>query len=276
MSTITYSSIQLKDARSVVEEVIYHSTAEFGLEFEISTWGETLNFFNNKSRGVKVGTEDSKSSNTKDKNPYSVIEYVWEKPAKGVKGKARETLNSVKIDLRFFIPTTDSNEKEAIEYLREQMLWLKLWENAEDKNKAPRFGAKEHKELCSKYDLDCPKTEVVELEGRKKGEWKFEMKRTGRKEAFGGGKTSYKTKYEELLEFINKMGIQDDLARFLRGEEVDAVEFIEEEPPSPSPSPEVKSSPSPSPRPTPSPRSSPPPVKKMKKCMKCLNIECVC
>ena len=197
---MNFSKTQIREAKAMAE----HTLLTFGedtLELE-TDFAEILNFFNNKDRGgsklgVGKGEGGKVSDATKSKNPYSAYEEVWEKPAKGEKGKAKETLNSIKIDLRFYI----TDETNMDEFVKEKLVWLKLWEGETDKSKTPRFGGKEHKAECSKYGLTCDKSEVVETEGRKKGTWAFNLQRSLRKEAFGGGKTSYKSKYEKLLEW---------------------------------------------------------------------------
>ena len=214
-----FSKTQIREAKAMAE----HTLLTFGedtLELE-TDFAEILNFFNNKDRGgsklgVGKGEGGKVSDATKSKNPYSAYEEVWEKPAKGEKGKAKDTLNSIKIDLRFYI----TDETNMDEFVKEKLVWLKLWEGEADKSKTPRFGGKEHKAECSKYGLTCDKSEVVETEGRKKGTWAFNLQRSLRKEAFGGGKTSYKSKYEKLLKWVQEGGFQEEgIEEYLAREE---------------------------------------------------------
>ena len=211
VSVPAWGKVERKGAKTVIEGIIDEFSTTIGLQTEISTDTGTLTFFNNSSRGKKV-SKVKKADTTKDKNPFQAWEEVWQKPETGVKNKAREVLNGIKIDLQFYL----TNPQELLDFIKEKLLWLKLWEDAEDKNKTERFGSKKHKEECAKYGLTCPKTTVEETEGRKEDVWDFKLVRSDRKEAFGGGKTSYKTKYEELLEWVRNEVEAERLEAFLQ------------------------------------------------------------
>ena len=175
--------------------------------------GGGINWFSNAKRGAKV--QAVKSESTKAKNPYSAVEFVWKKPktGAGIKTGTKKSLSGVKIDANFAVLQYDIFR----ELLEEKFVWLSMYDTAEDTNKVPTYGSKEHNALCE--ELLGRKTSVWSVSSapeRGANTWAFELTKNERSAAFGGkGKTSYKTKYEELVALINSGKSSEELQAFL-------------------------------------------------------------
>jgi hypothetical protein len=201
--------------------------------------GGGINWFSNAKRGAKVKAE--KAETTKAKNPYSAVEFVWKKPktGEGIKTGTKKSLSGVKIDPNFAIHQFDLLK----ELLEEKFVWLSMYDEAEDKNDVATYGDKDHDAKC--LELLGRKTAVWNvrpLPERKAGTWGFELTKSERSAAFGGkGKTSYKSKYEELVALINSAGNLEEVKEFLARKEAEktppATPTPEPEPVAPEPEP---------------------------------------
>jgi len=210
--------------------------------------GGGINWFSNAKRGAKV--QAVKSESTKAKNPYSAVEFVWKKPktGEGIKTGTKKSLSGVKIDANFAVLQFDI----FTELLEEKFVWLSMYDTAEDKNKVPTYGSKEHNALCE--ELLGRKTSVWSVSPapeREAGTWAFELTKGERSAAFGGkGKTSYKSKYEELVALINSADNLEAVKAFLEEKEradspattpaTTDTESADEAPVAPEPEPEPK------------------------------------
>ena len=219
-----------------------------GLPRSFYSIGIGVEFFSNKNRGgdklgVKKGNTEGKS--TKAKNPYEAVEITYKKPVGKITSSNpnKKEITNIKIDATFGV-----NQLEELKsYLLEKFVWLKLYEVAKtelmtDTKKFNtsgmadfklRFAGKEHIEELSNFtETPIMTTNVRETEGRRKGTWGFTLEREESKSGNGGGsKTSYKSKYEDLLKFCEMKGL--DLTEFLASQEVPKSRS-----PSPEPTPE--------------------------------------
>ena len=234
---------------------------ELGLPRSFYSIGIGVEFFSNKNRGdpKKLGKTkgDAPSAKTKAKNPYEAVEITYKKPVGKISAENpnKKEITNIKIDATFGV-----NQLEELKsYLLEKFVWLKLYEVAKtelmedtttnDKGKTPfevsgmadfklRFAGKEHIEELAKSGITTiMTTNVRETEGRRKGTWGFTLEREESKSGNGGGsKTSYKSKYEDLLSFVKGGVSAEQVAEYLASQEV---------PKSRSPSPEPSTTPEP-------------------------------
>jgi hypothetical protein len=229
---------------------------ELGLPRSFYSIGIGVEFFSNKNRGKKVEEEEKKSAKTKAKNPYEAVEITYKKTVGKItdENPNKKEITNIKIDATFGV-----NQLEELKsYLLEKFVWLKLYEDAKqelmrdtttnDKGKTPfevsgmadfkvRFAGKEHIEELKNHSHTIMTTNVRETEGRAEGTWSFTLERVESKSGVGGGsKTSYKSKYEDLLSFVKGGVSAEQVAEYLARQEV---------PKSRSPSPEPTTTPQP-------------------------------
>jgi len=236
---------------------------KLGLPRSFYSIGIGVEFFSNKNRGdpKKLGKTkgDAPSTKTKAKNPYEAVEITYKKTEGKISAENpnKKEITNIKIDATFGV----NQLGEMKSYLLEKFVWLKLYEDAKtelmrdtttnDKGKTPfeisgmadfklRFAGKEHiEELKNFTEEPIMTTNVRETEGRdrKKKIWGFTLEREESKSGVGGGsKTSYKSKYEDLLKFVKGGVSAEQVAEYLASQEV---------PKSRSPSPEPTTTPEP-------------------------------
>ena len=199
-----------------------------GLPRDFYSMGKGIEFFSNRNRGLKE--KAVKSSTTKAKNPYQAVEITYKKPAKGEVNK--KELTNLKIDSNFGV-----SQLEEIQFLlKETLTYLKMYHLEEEKLKANekefeksgmssfkvRFNSKEHQEFLKTIFPDHEFLVSSVVRNGAPGVWDFTLLRTENKSGSGGGgsKTGYKTKYDNLVEWVRNGGTQEGLEEFLQSQEV--------------------------------------------------------
>lgn len=199
-----------------------------GLPRDFYSMGKGIEFFSNRNRGLKE--KAVKSSTTKAKNPYQAVEITYKKPAKGEVNK--KELTNLKIDSNFGV----SQLQEIQFLLKETLTYLKMYHNEEEKLKANatefeksgmssfkvRFNSKEHQEFLKTIFPDHEFLVSSVVRNGAPGVWDFTLLRTENKSGSGGGgsKTGYKTKYDNLVEWVRNGGSAEGLEEFLQSQEV--------------------------------------------------------
>ena len=199
-----------------------------GLPRDFYSMGKGIEFFSNRNRGLKE--KAVKSSTTKAKNPYQAVEITYKKPAKGEVNK--KELTNLKIDSNFGV-----SQLEEIQFLlKETLTYLKMYHLEEEKLKANekefeksgmssfkvRFNSKEHQEFLKTIFPDHEFLVSSVVRNGAPGIWDFTLLRTENKSGSGGGgsKTGYKTKYDNLVEWVRNGGGAEGLEEFLQSQEV--------------------------------------------------------
>ena len=202
-----------------------------GLPRDFYSMGKGIEFFSNRNRGAKEWSKEEKSKKTKAKNPYQAVEITYKKPKSGELNK--KELTNLKIDSGFGV----GYFKELCDLLIETLTYLKIYHNDEEKLKANatefektgmssfkvRFNSKEHQEFIKtikEFEDHEFMVSSVQRNGVM-GMWDFTLLRTENKSGSGGGsKSSYKTKYDNLVEWVRNGGSAEGLEEFLQSQEV--------------------------------------------------------
>jgi len=241
MNTSRFNDKQLRIAENRLKQFLFGRMNEetfeeeggivdmIGLPRDFYGMGKGIEFFSNTNRGLKE--KKDKSSTTKAKNPYQAVEITYKKPAKGEVNK--KELTNLKIDSGFAVGQPEDIQNLLIENLT----YLKMYHIKEEELKANatefaksgmssfkvRFNSKEHQDFIKTIfpDHEFLVSTVERLTPVHLAVWDFTLIRTENKSGSGGGsKSSYKTKYDNLVEWIRNGGSAEGLEEFLQSQEV--------------------------------------------------------
>jgi hypothetical protein len=241
MTTTRFSDKQLRIAENRLKQFLFGRMNEetfeeeggivdmIGLPRDFYGMGKGIEFFSNTNRGLKE--KKDKSSTTKAKNPYQAVEITYKKPAKGETNQ--KLLTNLKIDSGFAV----GQPEDIQNLLKETLTYLKMYHIKEEELKANateykksgmssfkvRFNSKEHQEFLKTIfpDHEFLVSSVERLSPVHLAVWDFTLIRTENKSGSGGGsKSSYKTKYDNLVEWIRNGGSAEGLEEFLQSQEV--------------------------------------------------------